>query len=44
MKTTKIVIKNMFGIRDMSLDGGSVEISGPKGSGKPRCWIPSGMP
>lgn len=34
MKTTKIVIKNMFGIRDMSLDGGSVEISGPKGSGK----------
>ena len=34
MRTTKIVIKNMFGIKDMSLGGGSVEISGPKGSGK----------
>lgn len=34
MKTAKIVIKNLFGIRDLSLDGQSVEISGPKGVGK----------
>ena len=34
MKTTKIVIKNLFGIREASLDGRSVELAGPKGSGK----------
>ena len=34
MKTTKIVIKNLFGIKGTELDGRSVEISGPKGSGK----------
>lgn len=34
MKTTKIVIKNLFGIKEVSLNGKSVEISGPKGSGK----------
>lgn len=34
MKTTKIVIKNLFGIRDVTLNGKSVEITGPKGSGK----------
>ena len=34
MKTSKITIKNLFGIRETSLDGKSVEISGPKGSGK----------
>lgn len=34
MKTSKIVIKNMFGIRDVTLGGESVEISGPKGAGK----------
>ena len=34
MKTTKIVIKNLFGIKETELDGRSVEISGPKGSGK----------
>ena len=34
MKTTKITIKNLFGIRETTLDGKSVEISGPKGSGK----------
>lgn len=34
MKTTKIVIKNLFGIKETELDGRSVELSGPKGSGK----------
>ena len=34
MKTTKITIKNLFGIKETTLDGKSVEISGPKGSGK----------
>lgn len=34
MKTTKITIKNLFGIRETTLDGKSVEISGPKGAGK----------
>ncbi len=34
MKTTKIVIKNLFGIREAALDGRSVELAGPKGSGK----------
>lgn len=34
MKTTKIIIKNLFGIKEAKLDGKSVEISGPKGSGK----------
>lgn len=34
MKTSKIVIKNLFGIRETTLDGKSVEISGPKGAGK----------
>lgn len=34
MKTTKIQIKNLFGIRETTLDGKSVEISGPKGAGK----------
>ncbi|MDN0032603.1 AAA family ATPase [Oscillibacter ruminantium] len=34
MKTTKIMIKNLFGIKEATLDGKSVEISGPKGSGK----------
>ena len=34
MKTTKIIIKNLFGIKETTLDGRSVEITGPKGSGK----------
>ena len=34
MKTTKIIIKNLFGIREAALDGRSVELAGPKGSGK----------
>ena len=34
MKTSKLEIKNLFGIREISLDGSSVEISGPKGAGK----------
>ena len=34
MKTNKVEIKNMYGIREITLDGKSVEISGPKGSGK----------
>lgn len=34
MKATKIVIKNLFGIREAALDGRSVELAGPKGSGK----------
>ena len=34
MKTTKIKIKNLFGITERTLDGKSVELAGPKGSGK----------
>lgn len=34
MRTTKISIKNLFGISEKVLDGKSVEITGPKGSGK----------
>lgn len=34
MKTTKIIIKNLFGIKEAALDGRSVELAGPKGSGK----------
>lgn len=34
MKTSRIEIKNMFGIREITLDGKSVEISGAKGRGK----------
>ena len=34
MKTTKITIRNLFGIKETTLDGRSVEITGPKGSGK----------
>lgn len=35
MKTSKIYIKDMFGIRVYQLDGGkSVELNGPKGAGK----------
>lgn len=34
MKTTKIRIKNLFGLTDLSLDGSSVEITGAKGTGK----------
>ena len=41
MKTTKIIIRNLFGIKECDLDGKSVELSGPKGSGK-RAWSSSG--
>ena len=34
MKTSKIVIRNLFGISERTLDGKSVELSGPKGAGK----------
>lgn len=34
MRTTKIKIKNMFGITETELDGSSIEITGKKGSGK----------
>ena len=34
MRTSKIKVKNLFGIQEITLDGKSVEISGPKGSGK----------
>ena len=34
MRTTKITIKNLFGIKEAALDGRSVELAGPKGSGK----------
>lgn len=34
MKTTKIKIKNLFGIAETELDGKSVEISGTNGTGK----------
>jgi len=34
MRTSQIKVKNLFGIREMTLDGKSVELSGPRGSGK----------
>ena len=34
MKTSKIIIKNLFGIAEQTLDGKSVELAGPKGAGK----------
>ena len=34
MKTTKIKIKNLFGIKEIELDGGSVELTGSNGTGK----------
>ncbi|MBR6243865.1 MAG: hypothetical protein IKQ90_10265 [Ruminococcus sp.] len=34
MRTTKIRIKNLFGIQEVELDGRSVEISGKNGAGK----------
>ena len=34
MKTTRIIIKNILGITERKLDGKSIEITGPKGSGK----------
>lgn len=34
MKTTKILIKNLFGIQEQQLDGQSVELVGAKGTGK----------
>lgn len=34
MKTSKIIIKNLFGITETQLDGKSIEITGKKGSGK----------
>lgn len=34
MKTTKIIIKNLFGIKELALDGKSVELTGVKGVGK----------
>lgn len=34
MKITKIKIRNLFGVSQQTLDGKSVELSGPKGSGK----------
>ncbi len=34
MKTSKITIKNLFGIKEKQLDGKSVEITGTNGSGK----------
>jgi len=34
MKTSKIIIKNLFGIKELTLDGKSVELTGVKGAGK----------
>jgi len=34
LKTTRITIRNLFGISECDLDGKSIELSGPKGSGK----------
>jgi hypothetical protein len=34
MKTSKIIIKNLFGIRELTLDGKSIELTGVKGVGK----------
>lgn len=34
MKTTKIQIKNLFGVKEMELDGRDVELTGTNGTGK----------
>ena len=34
MKTSKIIIKNLFGIRELALDGKSIEVTGTNGAGK----------
>lgn len=34
MKTTKIIIKNLFGITEMQLDGQNIEVTGTNGVGK----------
>lgn len=34
MKTTRIKIKNLFGIRELQLDGKNIELTGKKGTGK----------
>lgn len=34
MKTSKIFIRNLFGISERTLDGASIELTGPKGAGK----------
>ncbi len=34
MKVTKIIIRNLFGIKEVNLDGSSVEITGSNGVGK----------
>jgi DNA repair exonuclease SbcCD ATPase subunit len=34
VKTSKIIIKNLFGIKEQTLDGKSIEITGAKGVGK----------
>ena len=34
MKTTKIVIRNLFGIKELQLDGKSIEVTGTNGVGK----------
>lgn len=34
MRTTKVKIKNLFGITETELDGRSVEITGTNGTGK----------
>lgn len=34
MHTSKIIIKNLFGIKELTLDGKSIEITGVKGAGK----------
>lgn len=34
MKTSKIIIKNLFGIKELTLDGKSIELTGVKGVGK----------
>lgn len=34
MKTSKIIIRNLFGISERTLDGKSIELTGPKGAGK----------
>lgn len=34
MKVSRIKVTNLFGIREVDLDGKSIELSGPKGSGK----------
>ena len=34
MRVTKVLIKNAFGIHALAIDGKSIELTGPKGSGK----------